>query len=53
MPDVEHPPTADPGSENLGDNYAPCQEDEVSSGYVQVCTGTYLYIPVCTGVYHY
>ena len=28
MPDVEHPPTADPGSENEGDNDAPCPEDE-------------------------
>jgi hypothetical protein len=28
MPDVEHQPTADPGSENEGDNNVPCQEDE-------------------------
>jgi hypothetical protein len=27
MPDVEHPPTADPSCENK-DNDAPCQEDE-------------------------
>jgi hypothetical protein len=27
MPDVKHLPAADPGSENKGDNYAPCLED--------------------------
>jgi hypothetical protein len=28
MPDVEHLPAEYPGSENEGDKYAPCPEDE-------------------------
>ncbi len=28
MSNVQHQPTADPGSEIKGDNHAPCQEDE-------------------------